>query len=330
MKPFCIVAIGTILGIIMGLYFNSIAFFVLAILAFLFSLLAIKMFPIRISIQAVLILFICFFSFWGYTYFLERSHSKINQIYDNQEVEIQAIVVSDKTKKDYKDVYQIRIVAIDLKQKKLGTSQNFNMLLNLKHSKNVLLDLKYGDKICFTGIYETPDKARNEGGFDYSQYLKTKKIIGVITVKSSEVQILQKDQMPIVNRMLHTIKHKAIERVKEILPENTANLCTGLLLGEKKELAEDIQESFRKSSLSHILAISGAHVSYVLLGFTTLFQKLRIHKRWSKIFLIFFLIFFMALVRIYPICYKSLHHGNFTIASRSTIKKVRYFSKFSY
>lgn len=350
MRPLCIATIGAILGIIMGLYLNSIVLFVLAIFIFLILFLVAKVASrsyqkLRVTSnwyrKAIIIFFICLFSFWGYTYLLEKNNEQINQIYNDQEVEVQAVVVSDKVKKEYKDVYQIQIEKVEkveqieqIKQAKKveqiqSKTQKLKILLNLKRDKKAPIELKYGDKISFTAIYETPSGARNTGGFDYRQYSKTKGIAGIMTVKSSEIQVLEKNHISIINRIVHYIKYEAISRIRKILPEDTANLCTGLLLGEKSELSEDIQEDFRKSSLSHMLAISGAHVSYILLGVTTVIQKLGLHKRWSKIFLIFFLIFFMFLVRIYTFCYKSLHYGNFAIISRSFIPEIRHLSKFS-
>ena len=113
-------------------------------------------------------------------------------------------------------------------------------------------------------------------------------------------------------RVVHDIRRNIVTRIRAILTEDIANLCTGLLVGEKSELAEDIQETFRKSNLSHMLAISGAHISYILLGITTLIQRLKFHKRWSKVILIFLFYFLYGFNRVYGICYEKLHYGDFT------------------
>lgn len=137
-------------------------------------------------------------------------------------------------------------------------------------------------------------------GFNYNKYLKTKKIVGIASAKSKEVTVIEKNQINIFSKIIYNIKNNAITKIKEILPNDTANLCISLLLGDKTELSDEIQNNFRKSNLSHMLAVSGAHISYILSGITIVSQKCKFHKRWSKVFLIAFLFFFMALIGFTP------------------------------
>jgi len=53
-------------------------------------------------------------------------------------------------------------------------------------------------------------------------------------------------------------------------------------------------QSFKLSNLSHILAVSGAQISYIILGITYLVDKSRLSKRKTNIFVIFAIVLFMA------------------------------------
>jgi len=53
-------------------------------------------------------------------------------------------------------------------------------------------------------------------------------------------------------------------------------------------------QSFKLSNLSHILAVSGAQISYIILGITYLINKSRLSKRKTNIFIIFAIVLFMA------------------------------------
>lgn len=326
MRLFCIAAIGSSLGIIMGLYFSSIASFVLLFFIAIFFIIFIyflKPILIRKYVRVIVLFLVCFFTFCVYTFSLEQNYQKINQDYDNREIAVQAIVISDKVEKDYKDVYEIQVIGIKLieeknendngayavenysekeiiKKKNKVKNQKFKMLLNVKKGKSKKIELKYGDEIKFTANYEAPSTARNEGGFDYSKYLKTKQIVGIISVKASGVNAVGKNKVNIFSKIIHDIKNSIAMKVRNLLPKNTANLCISLILGDKTELSEEIQENFRRSNLSHMLAISGAHVSYILLGITVVIQKCKFNKKWGRIFLIAFLFFFMALVGFTP------------------------------
>lgn len=289
MRPFCIATIGTILGIIMGLYLKSIALFVLLIIL---TILVVCFFKKKFA-KHLCIFFICTSLFVIYTNYLENRYEGINKSYAGKEVLVRAIVISNKTEKEYKDTYEIKVIQIE------GKRQSFKVLLNIKRNKNSSMNLSYGEEICFAAIYEEPSSARNTGGFDYKQYLKTQHIAGIMTVKSNEIRTEGKTHNSI-GKIINNIKQFIIKKINTTLPDNTSNLCTALILGEKQGISEDIQESFRKSNLSHMLAISGAHVSYFLLAISTAVQKLKLHKRWCNIGLIIFLIFFAALLEFTP------------------------------
>ena len=50
-------------------------------------------------------------------------------------------------------------------------------------------ELKYGMLITFEGTYTKPPEDRNYRGFNYREYLKTKKIYG--TIKAQEVNVIK-------------------------------------------------------------------------------------------------------------------------------------------
>ena len=296
MRPFCIATIGGILGIIVGLYFKGIALFAMLFILFIIFMILLFTKLIEKKGKVLAIFLISFILFYSHICLQENNYANINQKYAQTVVEVQAIVIKDRIEKEYKDVYQIQVIKVGSQNKK----QNFKMVLNVKRQKEKKILLEYGDMVYFKGIYEQPEEARNEGGFDYSKYLKTKGIAGITTIKAEEIKVVGKNQTGMVAKAIHDIRQNIVAKVRRILPKDIANLCTGLLIGEKTELSEDIQETFQKSSLSHMLAISGAHVSYILLGITTFIQKLKLHKRWGKGVLILFFIFFMALTEFTP------------------------------
>lgn len=292
MRPFCIATIGTIIGIVMGLYLKSIALFVLIILFLIVILIFSKKY-----FKHIFIFLICLVLFYSYVVILENKYNNVNKIYNNQKLIIHAIVISNAEEKEYKTVYTIRVLEIECLQTGKIEKKNIKLLCNIKKSEENI-KLEYGDEIILKTTYESPNIARNQGGFDYSQYLKTKNITGNINVE--EFRVIRENKNNIVSTVVNNLRNYLIKNVNEILPEEETGLCIALLLGEKSMLTEDIQESFRNSSLSHMLAISGAHISYILLGITKLVEFLKLHKRWSNFIIVIFLMFFMALVDFTP------------------------------
>ena len=57
------------------------------------------------------------------------------------------------------------------------------------------------------------------------------------------------------------------------LSKDEKSILKGILLGDKSEIDEEIVTDFSESNISHILAISGLHVSYIILAITKMLEK---------------------------------------------------------
>lgn len=109
-------------------------------------------------------------------------------------------------------------------------------------------------------------------------------------IKFNFIEILQIKS----ERFFQRIRDKIKKIYEEHLTKDSSSLLEALTIGDKSDLDDNIIENFRKASLSHVLAISGAHFSYIILAITLMSKALR-RKRMSKILLIIIIIFFMKL-----------------------------------
>lgn len=199
--------------------------------------------------------------------------------YLNKLTTIRGVIVDNGTEKEYNIVYKLKIKEKKCKNKVVYLSIN-------KKYKN----LCYGDYIEATGNYIEPEIQRNKNGFNYKKYLKSKKILG--TIRTEKIKLIKKEKINFVQMQCNKLKLKIINNINEMLDEKEANVLSGILIGEKAQIDENIIESFKKSNLSHILAISGMHINYIILGITILSKKQRISKRISYVIIIIFLIIF--------------------------------------
>ena len=130
MRPFCIATIGGILGIIVGLYFKSIALLVILFILTTLVILLLKNIS-KEKIRMIIIFLIGFVLLESLTIWQENNFEQINEKYAQKEIEIQAIVINDKIEKEYKDVYYVQVIKVEGQDKK----QNFKMVLNVKRQK---------------------------------------------------------------------------------------------------------------------------------------------------------------------------------------------------
>lgn len=283
-----LIMIAYILGIIWGLYIKNIAP-ILLIIAIVLIIKRInklnryyKIFFPKKKLILILILFVIGFS---YISILEYSfNNKFKNI--QNDIIIEAFVISNCKEKEYKDVYTIEIESINKDKSYKGTC----LILSVKNNKN---KIEYGDKITFVGEYEEPNTQRNYGGFDYEQYLKTQKIYGLIT--TNKIEKIEKSKYNKILIKVNDLRNKIYEKANILLEEDEAGILSGILIGNKENISQDLITNFKNSNLSHILAVSGAHVSYIILGITFIFTKSKMSKKISKILTIIILIFFIIL-----------------------------------
>lgn len=288
-RPILVITLGFLIGIIVGLYIN-IAPFLFLILIFITLILKavhinttnnfIRIFNVFIKNNMILLM-VCaaFFS----SIYIIYQNNKYEKTYNNfNKTEIIATVISNKKEGEYQDSYKI----------KLENYKNIKLILRLPKSKNT--SLNYADKIYINGEYIEPEEARNYGGFDYKEYLKTEKIYGIF--KANKIQILKNNNLSKIELFTNNLKQKIIVNINKILPESTKDLFLGILIGYDENLSEELQENFRKSSLTHLLAVSGSHIAYIITGFSFFLKLLKIPKKTRNILISIFLVLFMYIV----------------------------------
>lgn len=213
---------------------------------------------------------------------------RYSSIYEEKEYTVIGKIVSNKQEKEYKNCYKIKVLKVQDLNKDVK-----NTYLNLFIDKKI--NLEYGDIIKCKGDLEKGKEARNYRGFDYNSYLKTQKIYEIFN--SKKVEFISKDID--IFYIANNISNKIEEKIDLLLNETEANLCKGLILGKTQEIEESIKENFRIVNISHILAISGLHVTYIVMLITIISQRI-IGKKYGTIFVIVVLIFYMFLVGFTP------------------------------
>jgi competence protein ComEC len=61
----------------------------------------------------------------------------------------------------------------------------------------------------------------------------------------------------LVLKAMYAFKEKSLDNIYRIFPDPEASLLAGILLGVDAGLSNDIQQAFKNTGTSHIIAISG-------------------------------------------------------------------------
>ena len=281
-RPLLIVTISYILGIIIGVYFKQ------SILLILLAGITGIVFWKIIKKKKIVIIAICIVPCLLSCQQTNNLNNKYNKIYklDNENIAITGTVCSQIKETDYK--YSVNI--------KLENKLKLTVYIDKKENVS---KLEYGNKISVTGTYKKPTEKRNYKGYDYMKYLKTKKICGSLMV-DGEVKLVKTKKINPIFTIINKLSLIFKQNLNKLLPEQEAELEQGILLGDTSDIESDIKDDFRECNLSHMLAVSGAHLSYLVLGINTVLSKKAFGIRRRKILSIIFILIFMVIVNMSP------------------------------
>jgi competence protein ComEC len=113
-------------------------------------------------------------------------------------------------------------------------------------------EFHYGDRVRVTGQLSAPPEF---AAFNYADYLARQGVYSLID--RPRVSLLEHDRGDPVLAIIYGFRQRAYEVIQQILPEPQASLLSGILLGIDSGLPAEVQEDFRITGTSHIIAISG-------------------------------------------------------------------------
>lgn len=108
------------------------------------------------------------------------------------------------------------------------------------------------------------------------------------------VKNIPEDEKPIGKTILD-IRRKITDSVYRVLPDERGALAVALLIGDKSGIPAEILNDFRNSGISHIISVSGFHLSLWAMFVLEFLKKLKLREKLSEFICIFAVIGFMAI-----------------------------------
>ena len=318
--------IAYIIGIIWGLYIKNIALLLVIVSIIIVAILKLRKLKRYLKIiisKKIIVIMIIFFTI-SYTYISICEKSFKDKYKNIEEITAVATIVGNPKEKEYKTTYKIKVESVN------GNREYKNTYLQLEIKKaNDGITYKYGQKLLIAGTFKEADGKRNNSGFDYKEYLKINKMHGIITAKQESIKVLKEKNLNIILININKCSNKIKENANKLFDKNEANLLSGILIGDKEGIEKEVQENFRDSNLSHMLAVSGAHVSYVILGITYALKKVKVNKLWSNMITIVTLCCFIFLTGASPSVIRACIMAIYIIIGHMMHRKTKLISSVS-
>ena len=142
-------------------------------------------------------------------------------------------------------------------------------------------------QICSVkGHFLELNPASNEGEFSLTHYYKGEGISGVF--QANTIELIQGESSPFAKE-LFTLKQSLGNRISSLYPEETAAFLKSLFLGERSGMTLSEKSLYQSAGISHILAISGLHLSLLGEFFYRLLRKAKLSSLLSSLITSFFL-----------------------------------------
>ncbi|NLU32880.1 MAG: DUF4131 domain-containing protein [Clostridiaceae bacterium] len=151
------------------------------------------------------------------------------------------------------------------------------------YSDNPLDELRYGRMVQISAEVEIPAGQRNIGGFDYRRYLAARGISGVCSINPLQLKVLEGNRGFFLKSAGYAVRKGILDALYKTMSRQEASVAAGMLIGYTDEMPESLEEAFRKAGLSHIMAVSGANLAFLLLPFIWLLKRIGLNPRWASV-----------------------------------------------
>ena len=110
-----------------------------------------------------------------------------------------------------------------------------------------------------------------EVGFDYSKYMYSQNLYGSIFIENvNELQIIETNKFNLIT----FIQKNIFESLGKLLPQEQLGILLEMIIGDTFYISDEVTKQFKQSGITHLLAVSGSNVTYIILATKFLFNKL--------------------------------------------------------
>ena len=166
----------------------------------------------------------------------------------------------DQVYKDKTDLWQGKVIEISKTKKDKQAillerdELEGKILLYTSSNKNI----KPGNQLSVNSRLEVFEEATNPGQFSSRHYYFSKGIYYHAYAK--EIKIIE-GKSSFWGKTVLSCRSYLNEQLKNQYKKEVQNFLKGMILGDKRELSDEIKDDFKESGLIHLLAVSGLHIS---------------------------------------------------------------------
>ena len=236
------------------------------------------------SLVSLAVLASCYFSFSKDVYYTQSLPSRT--------VDVCGRIDEINYRYPYAESYNITVFSIN------GDEYEFKALLEIEASTN----LRGGSVFVLKGESESLFSPENMFSLSDGMCLK----IRVLSDDIGSIEIIGMEEKPIIQKIFNDINRDAQYALTANTDKSTAALAGAMLLGNKENLGDELIRDFRRCGISHMLALSGLHMSIIMGLFDYLLKILYIRKKLRSVLLMLFALIYLSITGFSPSACRSV------------------------
>ncbi len=185
-------------------------------------------------------------------------------------------------------------------EQELATKERVLVHLYLQEESEVeiVAEWERGMGIMLNGAFTEINLSNNPGQFDYQKYLAREHVYHKIVVSGIEKVSLSATSA--ADYRLNLARAALNNTFEELFTKAEAGFLKSILLGESGDIPAELRESFAITGLSHILAISGLHLSIITFLLFGILLRLRMTRENAAATVMLVLVVYLILIGLRP------------------------------
>lgn len=219
---------------------------------------------------------------------MQAAQTALPMVESQFSVPFSGVIVSDPLY----DAEKERIICILKLNQVDGKSEAARVRLYLRSETLPLDGVEYGQTIDGFGHIWVPDAPTNPYQFNQQNWLKSSGLTGMAAAKLEDVTLSPAPSSP--GRLVSEIRAAISDRISILFPKNP-DLVRAFVLGDRSGLDDSLTDAFRDAGITHLICISGMHVSVLAIAVSLLLGAF-LSRRTATIAAIFLVISYGALI----------------------------------
>jgi len=154
-------------------------------------------------------------------------------------------------------------------------------------------DYTLGARLVLSGVLMSPSASRNPGGFNYKNYLYTKRIPATLSTNGSNVKKTGSAKSLPLKRVGINLRQYILTSLEKNLSSEKSALIGAMLIGYRENLTEQMENAFSAAGLTHIMAVSGANLAFLVFPLLWVLSWIGVDRKVSAVIAIPFIFLYL-------------------------------------